>query len=61
MGSKIIYTCNICREEKNPEKLVGIVFTDYYNFKLGSPSETQGVHICIGCAEQLKQLLNGFQ
>jgi len=60
MASKIIYTCNVCREEKTPEKLIGIVFTDYYNFKIGLPSETQGVHICIDCAEQLKKLLKNF-
>ena len=57
MGMKKIYTCDICREEKSPEQLLGVVFEDLHKFKLGFPSDTDGVHICIECGKQLKELL----
>ena len=59
MGMKKIYTCNICGEEIDlPSESFGVHFGDGKNFTLGDHHCTDGVHICYGCARQLREELN---
>lgn len=54
MGAKKIYNCDICRDEKDPDILFGIFFSDLRTFTISSARSTDGVHICVGCMQQLK-------
>ncbi len=59
MSVKTIYRCDICRGKiKNRTELLGVYFTGMKNFTLGGYGCTEGVHICYGCARQLKKELN---
>jgi DNA-directed RNA polymerase subunit RPC12/RpoP len=60
MGMKTIYNCDICRDEIKGSKLFGVHFSDLKKFTLGNFGCTEGVHICIECAKQLKTHLNNL-
>lgn len=55
MGMKKVYSCNICREEKSPEQLIGCNFLSMTKFKLDTARSTDGTHICKDCLKQLKE------
>jgi hypothetical protein len=55
MGTKRVYTCDICRSEKSPGQLIGCNFTNMTQFKLATVYSTDGVHICKDCLKQLKE------
>lgn len=57
MGMKMVYNCDICREEKKPNDLVGLNFVSNTKFKLDSFQSTDGVHICKNCIQQLEEQL----
>jgi len=54
MGCKIIYSCDICREEMHKSKLHGCNFSGMKTFKLDTASSTDGIHICEDCLLILK-------
>ena len=58
MGMKKIYTCDICRDQVDPEKSFGVVFSGIKKFTLGGYGSTDGIHICYGCANQLSEHLS---
>jgi hypothetical protein len=49
MTMKKIYSCNLCNEEKAPEEMMGLKFSNLVLFKLESTRSTDGQHICFGC------------
>lgn len=54
---KKIYSCEICKEAKDPSQLMGCSFHSMYQFKLTDAKNTDGQHICIDCLSQLKHQL----
>jgi hypothetical protein len=54
---KKIYSCELCREKKDPEQLYGLHFSNLYEFKLTDARKTDGQHICLDCLRQLKKQL----
>lgn len=58
MGMKKIYNCDICRDEMDRNKLIGLNFIDNKQFKFDKPTSTDGVHICIQCLVQIKDQAN---
>jgi len=58
MSMKKVYNCDICRSEREPEKLTGIYFQGMTKFKFDEAESTDGVHICTGCLLQLKSELS---
>lgn len=54
MSMKIIYKCDICRDEKDKAQLMGCNFTTLNKFKLDKPQTTEGVHICNSCLMQIR-------
>lgn len=57
MGMKKVYSCNICRDETPMLSLTGLNFSGMKTFKLDTPQSTDGVHICDGCLQQLREQL----
>lgn len=57
MSYREVYRCDICREEKAPEFMMGCNFKDLYRFVLDTPGTTKGVHICTQCLDQLAEQL----
>lgn len=55
MGKKIIYNCDICRENKNHAELIGLNFSGMKEFKFDTAASTDGVHICMDCIRQIKE------
>lgn len=55
MGKKITYNCDICREDKKFDELVGLNFTGMTKFKFDTARATDGVHICLSCLQQIKE------
>ena len=58
MGMKTIYNCDICRDECKISDLLGVRFDSLKEFHISHPNKTEGVHICLSCAKQLKKELN---
>lgn len=59
MSVKTTYKCDVCRDEKGLQVLFGIRFLDLKHFKLGHPQGHEGVHICLGCVEQIAKQYPG--
>ncbi len=57
MSFKAVYTCDICREDALKANIRGCNFSGMRTFKISDAESTQGVHICIGCLDQLKAQL----
>lgn len=57
MTMKKIYSCNLCHDEKKPEEMMGLKFSNMVLFKLDETRSTEGQHICLGCLRQLKEQL----
>ena len=55
---KQIYSCNICSDNKLPNHLIGCNFKNLTEFKLANARKTDGTHICVQCAQQLKDQLD---
>lgn len=55
---KRVYECNICRTTIKPVNLYGVYFLDLKKFTLGCYGSTEGTHICLNCASQLRDHLN---
>ena len=58
MSIKIIYSCNICNNEIPRNELnisFGCHFDNLNKFRLDSYNSTDGTHICLNCATQLKE------
>jgi hypothetical protein len=53
MSVKTTYRCDVCRSDKSPSDLYGVRFSNLHDFKLGSPIDHEGVHICLRCTEQI--------
>lgn len=51
------YSCDICRDPKEREQLMGCKFSNLHNFTLDGPDSTDGVHICFHCLQILKREL----
>ena len=63
MSMKKIYRCNICGDEIEKEKLndsIGLHFSNLKTFTIGNYGCTDNIHICVGCAKQLKHELNNL-
>lgn len=58
MGMKKVYNCDICRDEKSPEQLIGFNFSGMKKFKLDTAHSTDGVHACKDCLKQIKEQIN---
>lgn len=62
MGMKKIYTCDICKEriiDPDSSNILGVRFhSGDERFTLGGYGATDGPHICIECAKELKRQLN---
>lgn len=62
MAMKKTYTCDICKERvDNPDNfnIFGVRFhSGNERFTLGGYGATDGSHICIKCAKELKRQLN---
>lgn len=54
MGMKKNYTCDICRDSKPIDGLVGCYFTSYSEWRFSLPTETDGTHICNKCLDTLR-------
>lgn len=57
------YRCDICRESFSNVgdaygKLFGVYFKNNTDFEFEHLNKTDGVHICVRCAVQLKRELN---
>ena len=48
MSQKTIYTCNVCKDERDVEDLRGVHFTTQGRFEERNPKETH-THICKWC------------
>ena len=57
MSYREVYKCDICREEKDRERMMGCNFKDLRRFTLDVPGSTKGVHICTDCLDQLAEQL----
>lgn len=57
MGKRVIFDCNICREDKDWKEMWGVIFSNMTKFKIGDPKSTDGVHICDMCLNQLREQL----
>jgi hypothetical protein len=57
MSFRAVYTCDICRDETPIERLMGCNFSGMKKFKLDAPGTTKGIHICVGCLDQLQEQL----
>lgn len=57
---KKLYKCDICNEQiERPDlELYGIRFSNMKDFTIGGYGSTDGTHICIRCASQLRKHLN---
>ena len=53
MGMKITYNCDICRDNMPKSEMVGCYFQGIKKFTLSKPENTEGVHICKGCLNQI--------
>ena len=49
MGMKHEYWCDICREDFEPDGLIGLRFVGNTVFKLSDAKSTDGKHICYTC------------
>lgn len=54
---KLIYSCEICREQKQKQELLGCKFSDMHKFKFSDAGDTDGVHICMECLDILREEL----
>ena len=54
MSMKQEYACDICRNSKSRNDLVGLCFSGLTNFRFVIASSTEGVHICNPCIKQLR-------
>ncbi len=61
MGMKQTYNCDICREQKIPNELIGFNFTGMKKFKLDHARSTDGVHACKDCLRQIKEQIGGIE
>lgn len=52
-----VYTCDLCHEKAQPDKMVGLRFTNLRDFKIDDARSTDGTHICEWCLKQLAQQL----
>jgi hypothetical protein len=52
-----IYSCDICGDEKNPVDLLGLKFSGMQDFKVTNARATDGKHLCLRCARQIKDQL----
>jgi hypothetical protein len=58
MGMKRIYTCNICKLEKEAGELNGFWFeTNEDEPSLCTPEATDNIHICNKCQNELSRAL----
>lgn len=55
MGMKKIYNCDICRDTKSPDELIGCRFSSNKHFELDTAHSTDAAHICKDCLRQLKE------
>jgi hypothetical protein len=53
MTMKKLYSCNICRDERNPDFLVGMNFKGTNNFVIDYTRSTDGAHVCFSCMDQM--------
>lgn len=58
MSYREVYRCDICREEKDRELMMGCRFSDMHRFTLDTPGTTKGTHICTLCLDQLEEQLS---
>lgn len=52
-----VYTCNLCHEKDQPDKMVGLRFSNMRDFKIDDARSTDGTHICTWCLDQLTKQL----
>lgn len=57
MSFRKVWKCDICREETLEANIRGCNFSGMREFKLGVAQSTDGVHICIGCLQQIADQL----
>jgi hypothetical protein len=58
MGMEKVYTCNICKQEKEASELKGFWFETNDSLpRLTSPETTENIHICKTCQGQLASAL----
>lgn len=56
------YKCDLCKKEyKDNDSLCGLVFINTGRFKFAPPQNTEGVHICKSCLEQIIEQGNWFE
>lgn len=55
---KTVYSCDICREATEITALRGLYFSGMKKFQLTDPAATDGIHICNGCLDQLREQLS---
>lgn len=53
---KHLYSCDICRDPKQPIELWGIKFIGNKDFVISNCRSTDGIHICDPCLTLLRQL-----
>ena len=58
MSATKVYKCDICREKlKDNTRCYGLNFSNLVIFTVSTYLSTDGIHICYGCARQLKDQL----
>lgn len=55
MGMKKVYGCDVCRENKTPDELYGLHFTNMRDFDIRHAASTDGIHVCERCMTQLRE------
>lgn len=55
MSKRILYRCDICRDDVPKIECFGLNFSTLKKFHLADPDSTDGVHICWGCIQQLEE------
>jgi hypothetical protein len=60
MSMKKTYGCDICREGREKQELIGVLFKTGKAFELREATATDGVHICFTCAGQLRAKLPSY-
>lgn len=55
MTVKVIYRCDVCRDDMEPDYLRAVNFSNMKKFTLTDPRRHEGIHICYGCLGQIAE------
>lgn len=56
MAVKRIYSCNLCREDRNPDSLIGLYWSTFPKGWTEKPAYETETHICLTCITNIQAM-----